>query len=472
MVEGTPTTSMVTVKRPQRLFSFTDYQKTRPKEPPPGDRLDAMFMELASAIESTQQALAEIRRDDGKLQSETVTERHLVPGLIDNLIDDLKAKIAPTALATAGNAANAQNAERMAALYAADAERAVAVATQLVNGMTALRELITSKSGANDAASQVADMFATEAESWANLAHGMADNAIKAKDEALAWAEYLAGPVVNAAQAPAYIAGSPFPNGLYYQPIEGGVAGLFSAKWWALQAYNLVGAAGQFFLGPWPGPPLPGEQNPSTGQVAPNPIPPGSIYYDVTSGQVMVWNGTAWKTSVAPVSAVPQAQHVYVATANQQNFSGPDSNGQTPDVGDYPSDVYINGVRLVPTLDYTIDAGTDTLHINAPVTLNSIVQWDLLGAPPAAFAALRAWKIAALTPDGTTQDFPLKYVDASSATVDANVGSSAELLVSLDGALQEPGIDFTASGSAMHLAAVPPADGDLWAVWYQPEVTP
>ena len=77
-----------------------------------------------------------------------------------------------------------------------------------------------------------------------------------------------------------------------------------------------------------------------------------------------------------------------------------------------------------------------------------------------------------LTPDGTAQDFSLQYVNASSVTVPAAVSKSEELLVSLDGALQEAGIDFTASGSALHLATPPPADGDLWAVWYQPEIAP
>jgi hypothetical protein len=367
----------------------------------------------------------------------------------------------------AGASANAREAERKTALYAQDAERAVAVATTLVNGMAALRQLIQNKSDVNAKAADIADMFATEAENWANYSQANAENAVAAKDEAVMWAEYLAGPVVNPADAPAYISGSPIGAGLYYQPVEGGLAGLWSAKWWALQAYNLVGAAGQFFLGPWPAGPLPGEQNPSTGQVTPNPIPPGSIYYDTTSGQIMVWNGTGWKQAVALQSTV-SISYVYQATANQQNFSGADLNGQTPDVGNYPSNVCVNGVRLVPNLDYSIDVGTDTLHINAPVTLNSMVQWDLLVPPQPAGAVVKAWKIKTLTADGTTQNFPLQYVNAASATVDANVGASPELVVVLDGVMQEPGSDFTASGSALHMAAVPVTGADFWAVWYQP----
>ena len=55
------------LKVPQRLFSFTDWMKSRPREPIPGDRLDMQFSELINAISATQRAIADIRADDGKL---------------------------------------------------------------------------------------------------------------------------------------------------------------------------------------------------------------------------------------------------------------------------------------------------------------------------------------------------------------------------------------------------------------------
>lgn len=468
---GSPFSTVTTVKRPERLFSFTDWSKTRPREPHPGDRLDAMFMELAEAIRTTQDALAELRRDDGKLRNASIGREQLDTGLFSEVVNNLQQVVEPVRAAINAGISETQNAERNAALYAKDAEAAVNVAKQITSGIEALRLKVESGARANNKAAEVADIYATDSENWANYSRAQADNAIAAKDEALQWAEYLAGPVVDAAHAPDFIEASKFPNGLFYQPVEGGMAGLWSAKWWALQAYNLVGAAGQFFLGPWPAGPLPGEQNPATGQVAPNPIPPGSIYYDTTSHQVMVWNGSAWKTSVAQVSSF-HASYVYEATDGQQDFSGPDTAGQTPDVGDFPSMVHVNGVRLVPGLDYSIDVGTDTLHISTPLTATSMVQWDLLVPPAPSTAIVKVWKMLPLVPDGSTQDFSLTYVNASSATVPANVGSSPELLVSLDGALQEPGADFSASGSALHLSVVPPADAHLWAVWFEPEAVP
>ena len=106
---------MVTVKRPERIFSFSDHQLQQPNRPPPGDRLDAQFMELVDAIKTTQDALAQIRRDDGKVKAPTVLEPHLMQELVDNFT----AKITPTATQVTGQVANARHAADQAQLYAA-----------------------------------------------------------------------------------------------------------------------------------------------------------------------------------------------------------------------------------------------------------------------------------------------------------------------------------------------------------------
>lgn len=464
---------MITVKRPSRLFSFSDYAKSRPRDPPPGDRLDAMFIELISAISTTQDALAEIRRDDGALRSGSIGADQLQPQLFNEMIENIGRAVEPVRDVIRSATVTVTKSERNASLYAKDAERAVAVAQQLVHGLDALRHLIEQRAQIGQQVADDADTHATDSENWANYSKAQADNAIAAKDEALQWAEYLAGPVVDAAAAPAYIADSPFPHGLYYQPVEGGAAGLWSAKWWALFAQQMVGKAGIYYLGPWDHPPLAGEQNPETGQVVPTPVAPGSLYYDVTTGQLNVWDGTQWKQPTALGQAY-QARFTYIAAAGQQDFSGADLSGATPNVGTAPSDVFVNGVRLVPTDDFTVDGSTSTLHINSPLTVNSMVQWDLLiPAGQVAPGAVEAFKIKTLSPDGTAQDFPLQYIDpGSGATTDAVVGDGVQLLVSLDGCVQEPGVDYTANGSTLHMAVAPDADARLWAIWYKPGSTP
>lgn len=460
---------MITLKRPARVFSFTDWNISRPKEPVPGDRLDAQFLELIEAINQTQAALAEIRRDDGALRNELIGPEQLAANLREILTGDVQRQLLPLQQSISGTARIAQDSERNAQLFAEDAERALIVARQMISDWNVIRDAAQRAVDFAARSARAVDIEATDAENWANYSKAQADNAIAAKDEALQWAEYLAGPVVDPAQAPDYIANSPFPNGLFYQPVEGGLAGLWSAKWWALQAYNLVGAAGFYYLGAWDTPPLPGEMNPNTGQRVPDPLAPGSTYYDPNTGTLKVWNGSAW-TSPTALAQAYEAQFLYQATAGQTVFTGPDFNGDTPSVGTSPSDVHVNGVRLILGEDFDVDAGTSTLTIATPLTAGSMVQWDLL-IPSGKLApgTVNAFKIKAITVDGATQDFPLQYIDPDSGdTVDAAVGDGAQLEVSVDGCIQETGKDFTASGATIHFAEAPSADAAVWMIWNQP----
>jgi hypothetical protein len=241
---------------------------------------------------------------------------------------------------------------------------------------------------------------------------------------------------------------------------------LWSAKWWALQAYNLVGTAGFYYLGAWTTPPLPGEVNPDTGQRVPNPINPGSIVYDETAQTIKVWNGSAWVSPIALTQAYSN-QYAYIATAGQTAFSGPDLTGNTPVVGASPSDIHVNGVRLLAGEDWSI-AG-DVLTIATALRAGDIVQWDLL-MPPGELApgAVTSYKVTlSPAPDGAVQDFSMTYFNGTS-DVPTTVGDGVQLLVSLDGCVQQPGADYTAADTTLHLAAAPAADASLWAVWYKP----
>ena len=350
---------MVTVKRPSRIFSFADHSQLRPKEPPPGDRLDAQFHELIEAISTTQSALAEIRRDDGKLNNQTVTEHHLVPGLLSSIKENLVNELAPFALSVAGASSNAVEAERKTAMYAQDAEAAVAVATQLVNGMKALRQLIQSKSDVNVKAADVADMFATEAENWANYSHARPTTRILARRggdvgrvSRRSGGRRSEGAGLHRRLADRQRALLPVGRGRHGRPV----------------VEQMVGAAGlqpgrrcrHIFPRAVAGGAAAGRTKSDTGQVAPSPIPPGSIYYDTTKGQIMVWDGAQWKARRGPARAGAGGALRLHVTADQQDFSGVDDNGMTPVVGSYPSDVYINGVRLVGGLDYSVNNTTNT----------------------------------------------------------------------------------------------------------------
>jgi hypothetical protein len=469
------------IVRPSRLFSFGDWSKYRSRDPLPGDRLDAQIQNLIEAIASTQKALEDIRRDDGRLKNQSVHAEQLSDGLAQQLAGSIAAHTANMVQRAEQSAARAQFAEENLALYAKDAEAAAISASQFLSAVNVAKELVDQKTHSVINAADVVDAESDEAEDWANYSKACADNAIAAKDEALQWAEYLAGPVVGEDDAPEYIANSNFPHGLFYQPVEGygGSGGLWSAKWWAIYAAQLVGPWGFYYLGGWSSAPAPGATNPDTGVKVPDPLAPGSIYYDTTTGQLYTWDGGQWKTPLTLASGF-KSQYVYKATANQTDFSGADISGHTPVVGTSPSDVHVNGVRMVlddgsGTLgDYTINTSTNVLHFLEPLLANSIVQWDLL-VPPSKLVPGSVWAFGVtLTPgrtDGTNKIFTMQYMNPNTSNLTpVNVTTDgSQLQVSLDGIVQQPGVDYTASGNTLTMNVAPVAGARFWVVWFANE---
>ena len=459
---------MAAIVRPRQITAFSGRASAAT------DLLDAQISNLIEAIHSTQVALEDIRRDDGKIKSSLIGPEQMSPTLVEHLVDGIRKHTVQQATRAEQGAAQAINAEQNTALFALDAEKAAISASQFLHAVNTAVEIVKSYSQTADSRMTAAEFEATDAENWATYSKAQADNAIAAKNEATQWAEYLAGPVVNPNEAPAYIADHPFGHGLYYQPVEGygGMAGLWSAKWWAVYAAQLVGPWSFYYLGGWTDPPLPGSSNPDTGINVPAPIPPGSFYYDIDTGTVYFWNGVAWVSPFALASGVT-SRFAYKATAGQTVFSGADFFGAAPIVGASPSDVHLNGVKLVPTLDYTIDTVASTLTLLNPVTANSFVQWDLLvpaeSLTPSGVHAYKCTIAGAI--DGSNKNYTLQYNHPTDGLKPTTITDSAQLQVSQDGIVQEPGGDYTATGAALTLNVAPQAGARLWVVWFSTAVT-
>jgi hypothetical protein len=457
------------------LFSFSDWQQRNPTQPPPGDRLDAQIAELIDAVKSTQDRLAAMLRADGTLRAASIGIEQLNPEVGQALKAIAKWKDGfPDYIGQVRNVvSNAEHAEKNIALYAGDAEAAAVSAQQSLASLQRIKMLIDEAVIANTHLVDAVTNEGSEAQNWANYSEAMASNAIAAKNEALQWAEYLAGPVVDAAAAPAYINGSPFPQGLYYQPVEGGLAGLWSAKWWALYAQNLVGNVSFYYLGPAYGPPIPGAINPITGERYPDPFAPGSFYYDTSTHppQVFFWNGSTWTAANPTLTAGYMADYVYIATAGQTVFTGADVNGFTPSFTTEGHNVNLNGVRLVGNDDYTINNANQSLVFAEAPGAGAVIQWDLLiPGDKINSAQMDAFKCEQLHPSGSTA-FILSYIDPNtSQSTLCDIGNGAQLLVCLDGVIQEPGADYSAIGSTLTMAVAPGTDSRLWVVWYRPHV--
>jgi len=433
-----------------RGYSFTTHSVNQPNVPQPGDKLDQEFDDIATCISETAGAVQGITNPDGTLKTGIVGEAQLQPGLFDSITLDAANALQPLVDSAATSANTALSWASYAQSSAAQANASASIAAGAVADTEAARtaaQAAGSQAG-NDAAS-AADSAAAAANSATTSENAMVQSLMHS-ETSFNWAEYLAGPV------------APAPPG-WPEAIDDG---MWSAKWWAVRAAEIIGDYGKWYLGAFASaPPLdPG-----------NPWPPGTLYYDTTTGKMMVWDGTAWQPLTSPGPTV-QFAYVYRAAADQQDFSGPDFFGNVPalnGVTPEPSEVYVNGTRIVQgdaTFgDFSIDPLTSTLHINTPLMVDSVVQWNVLVPPnllrPGGIFA--AHKLLPLTFDGTQKDFPIAYNDGL-GDMPAATTAGVQLQIVLDGVPQEAGVDFTSAADMLHLADAPPAGTRFWGVWYEP----
>jgi hypothetical protein len=187
----------------------------------------------------------------------------------------------------------------------------------------------------------------------------------------------------------------------------------------------------------------------------------------------MIWNGTAWQPPGVQVAPGFRARYVYLATAGQTVFTGIDSNGLAPVFSNEGHDVCLNGVRLVPNIDFTVDAAADSMTLVEAPGAGSVIQWDLMIPPDQINSAkVDCFKVQPLVPNGTKQAFNLSYIDPAvgPGAIPVDVGRGEQLIVSLDGVVQEPTVDYTATGDTLNMVLPPPADSRFWAIWFRPHI--
>ena len=95
-----------------------------------------------------------------------------------------------------------------------------------------------------------------------------------------------------------------------------------------------------------------------------NALLTGAMYFNSVSNEVKIFNGTTWVAfTLSSVTSTSYEVTTEVATASQTTFTI--AGGYTPG----KIDVYQNGVRLIPSTDYTAVSGT-TVVLTVGATLN------------------------------------------------------------------------------------------------------
>jgi hypothetical protein len=101
-----------------------------------------------------------------------------------------------------------------------------------------------------------------------------------------------------------------------------------------------------------------------------NALLTGAFYWNTVDNAMYVWTGSAWG-SISSTAAI--FRYRFTATAGQTSISGVDDNGLTLSYLAGKEQVYLNGVLLARTSDYTATNGTSITSL-AALALNDIVE--------------------------------------------------------------------------------------------------
>jgi len=96
----------------------------------------------------------------------------------------------------------------------------------------------------------------------------------------------------------------------------------------------------------------------------------GAIYWNSVDNAMYAWTGSEWG-SISSTAAI--YRYRYTATGGETSKSGTDDNGLTLSYIPGKAQVYLNGVLLVPTTDYTASNGTSITSL-AALTAGDILE--------------------------------------------------------------------------------------------------
>ena len=113
-----------------------------------------------------------------------------------------------------------------------------------------------------------------------------------------------------------------------------------------------------------------------------NALLTGAIYWNSVSNAMFAWSGTAWG-SISSTADI--YRYKYIATGGETSKSGTDANGLTLSYIAGKEQVYLNGVLLVRTTDYTATTGTSITALAAlaasdVLEIITFTAFDLAGA--------------------------------------------------------------------------------------------
>jgi hypothetical protein len=447
---------MPSIARPTKVYDFTAFARREPTSPPPGDRLDAQIQNHADAIVAVQLAVESLAKTQPAIDVHAIAAE--VRAIAQAEMSDLRRQAlnAQSAVAEAKAEVAHARADADRAREAADrseARFAAALAEMQAQARASARMPFPPVETPPNSPLEGPALLGpnTGGKNSADVLGAIATSADYAQ-VSIEWAEHMPDTVP--------------PNILAINSISGDH---WSSRWWANRAANAFGMLAWWYMGAWPSPGPPTTPLTPTGQ----PIPPGAMYYDTTDDVMMVWSGSTWNNAAQGPSKATTSSLYYLSAANQTVFplTVADRNGQTFAFNQATPEglhAHVNGVRVEPTYDYTLNTVASSVTFLRPITLNAVVIFDIL-TPTALLTpsgTVNTVLLSPIVPDGVKTAFTGLTVAMNGHAT--NVAKNEELLVSVDGVIQQPGAAYNASGSTITFAEAPMATAVIFISWFGP----
>jgi len=442
------------IERPAKLYDFGSVQVA------PAYEIDRQFDNHKRSIDAIIKQLSKVLRADGKLNNDLLTPESFPKQTLEKiqsaaLSDALRAHEATAVMLkeiTARQIAIEKSAKELRALIQKN-ERdnrttrvlgeevqasQVALSATIAPHMTELRDL---RDDSFNAQNEVLRQAAV-AEDWANVS--------------IAWAEHMPDTIP--------------PNILATNAITGEH---WSSRWWAMKSANAFGMMAMLYCGASDVPPME--------TLIGDPLTPGCIYFDTNTNTMQVWNGSAWQPFTVPQKAFTASLY-YLAAEGQQHFplATPDlyNNTFTLNLQDTEGvEAYVNGARLTPdnnpgmlTGDFFVSAQNNWITVAQPLPAGAMVAIDVLQtASQLAPGAVAIHPIVNInTPPGFQDGVRVSFVlTVKSDGTNPNLAGPEELLVSIDGVIQEPAVQYQASGDTVTFLQAPTADAYVFISWFK-----
>jgi len=274
------------------------------------------------------------------------------------------ANSATTAAASVATIAGYAAAAATSATSAANSATAAATsATNAANSATAAATSATSAANSATAAANsatAAATSATSADSAASIAIAQASNASASASAAATSATSAAASATAAATSAASAAAS---TSAAAASASAAATSAASAATSASSAATTYDEFDDRYLG--------AKSTPPTLDNDGNALLTGALYWNTVDNQMYVWNGSAW----GGISSTAQIfRYRYTAAGGETSESGPDDNGVTLSYLPGKEQVYLNGVLLVRSQDYTATNGTSITGLSPALAASDVLE--------------------------------------------------------------------------------------------------